>query len=233
MTKLFNGRETYITGYDISMLFEWNSLWLKPRLFQGVVWRLSWLFPVPRCWHLQRPFLERGMKNKIWVCGDILCLIFYLSIAIIRWEPNFWRDYCSPVSIYAPGIKIDYELLVSKSSWLGSKIWPLWKRPLIQGSFLLPIKRKKNHQYMHLFLLHVLVCFNFSEKYFWPQYMYPNLSPNNGYCWCPLVKLSHLGLEQLIYKCNRTPHHWNHQGKRNQDKWSYGCSLSKDDSKYI
>ena len=27
--------------------------------------------------------------------------------------------------------------------------------------------------------------------------MYPKLSPNNGYRWCPLVKLSHLGLEQL------------------------------------
>ena len=27
--------------------------------------------------------------------------------------------------------------------------------------------------------------------------MYPNLSPNNGLCWCPLGKLSYLGLEQL------------------------------------
>ena len=27
--------------------------------------------------------------------------------------------------------KIDYDLFVSKSSYLGSKIWPLWKRPLI------------------------------------------------------------------------------------------------------
>ena len=27
--------------------------------------------------------------------------------------------------------------------------------------------------------------------------MYPKLSPNNGYRWCPLGKLSHLGLEQL------------------------------------
>ena len=32
---------------------------------------------------------------------------------------------------YVPGIKNDYELLVSKSSKLGSKIWSLWKRPLI------------------------------------------------------------------------------------------------------
>ena len=35
------------------------------------------------------------------------------------------------------------------------------------------------------------------EKYFWPQYMYLTLSPNNGFCWCPLGKLFHLGLEQL------------------------------------
>ena len=50
---------------------------------------------------------------------------------------------------------------------------------------------------MHLFLLHVLVCFNFSEKSFWSQYMYLKMSPNNGFRWCPLGKLSHLGLEQL------------------------------------
>ena len=28
--------------------------------------------------------------------------------------------------------------------------------------------------------------------------MYPKLSPFNGYCWCQLGKLSHLGLEQLM-----------------------------------
>ena len=28
--------------------------------------------------------------------------------------------------------------------------------------------------------------------------MYPKLSPFNGYRWCALGKLSHLGLEQLI-----------------------------------
>ena len=37
----------------------------------------------------------------------------------------------------------------------------------------------------------------FSEKYFWPQYMYCKMSPNNGFRWCPLGKLSHMGLEQL------------------------------------
>ena len=37
----------------------------------------------------------------------------------------------------------------------------------------------------------------YSEKCFWPQYMYPKLSPNNGYRWCPLGKVYHLGLEQL------------------------------------
>ena len=37
----------------------------------------------------------------------------------------------------------------------------------------------------------------FSEKSFWPQYMYLTFSPNNGFRWCPVGKLSHLGLEQL------------------------------------
>ena len=116
MTELFNGREIDITGNDISMLFEWQSLRLKPRLSQGVVRRLPWLSPVPLLLDLPRPFLERGMTNKIWVCGDIVCLIFYLSIAIKRWELNFWGNYFSPVLLYVPEMKIDYELLVSKSS---------------------------------------------------------------------------------------------------------------------
>ena len=47
----------------------------------------------------------------------------------------------------------------------------------------------------------------FSEKYFWPQYMYLTLSPNNGFRWCPLVKLSHLGLEQLLCGCYNPPLH--------------------------
>ena len=51
----------------------------------------------------------------------------------------------------------------------------------------------------------------YSEKCFWPQYMYPRLSPNNGYRWCPLGKLSHLGMEQL-YLGNKLPHPTNRNG---------------------
>ena len=40
----------------------------------------------------------------------------------------------------------------------------------------------------------------YSEEFFWTQYMYPKFSPFNGYRWCPLGTLSHLGLEQL--NCN-------------------------------
>ena len=101
-TKIFNGRETDITSNDILMLFEWQSLRLKPRLSRGVVRSLPWLFPVPILWHLPIPFLERGMKNTIWVCGDIVCLIFCLSMAIKRWEPIFWRGNCSHVWLYLP-----------------------------------------------------------------------------------------------------------------------------------
>ena len=70
----------------------------------------------------------------------------------------------------------------------------------IRYLFLTYKPKKKPHQYIHLFLLLVLVCFNFSEKYFWPQYMYHKMSPNNGFRWCPLGKLSHLRLEQLLYE---------------------------------
>ena len=116
MTELFNGRETDITGNDNSWLFEWQLLLLKPRSSQGVVRRLPWLLPVPLLCYLPRPFLERGMMNTIWVCADIVCLLFCLAMAIIRWEPKCWRDNCSHVWLYVPGIKIDYDLFVSKSS---------------------------------------------------------------------------------------------------------------------
>ena len=116
MNELFNGRETGITSNYNSLIFEWQSLRLKTRLSQGVVCRLSWLFPVTLLWHLRRPFLERGTMNAIRVCVDIVCLLFCLSMAIIRREPIFWRDNCILVCIYVPGIKIDYELFVSKSS---------------------------------------------------------------------------------------------------------------------
>ena len=116
MTELFNGRETDITSNDNSFLFEWQPLQLNPRLSRGVIRRLPWLFPVPLLWHLPRPFLEFGMMNTIWVCGDIVCLLFYLSMAIIRWEPKFWCDNCSHVSLYVPGLKIDYELFILESS---------------------------------------------------------------------------------------------------------------------
>ena len=37
----------------------------------------------------------------------------------------------------------------------------------------------------------------YSEKGFWPQYMYRKLSPFNGWIWLTLGKLSHIGLERL------------------------------------
>ena len=105
MTELFNGRETDITGNYNSLLFEWQLLKLNPRLSRGSVRRLPWLLPVPLLWHLPRPFLEHGMMNTIWVYGDIVCLLFCLSLAIKRWEPIIFRDACSRVWLYVPGIK--------------------------------------------------------------------------------------------------------------------------------
>ena len=37
----------------------------------------------------------------------------------------------------------------------------------------------------------------YSEEYFWPQYMYHKMIPNNWFRWCPPGKLSHIGLEQI------------------------------------
>ena len=116
MTELFNGRETDITANDNLLLFEWQSLQLKSWLSRGFLRRLPLLFLVPLLWHLLRPFLKRGMMNTIWVCGDVVCLLFCLSMTIIRWEPSFWRDYWSHASLYVPGTNIAYELLVLKSS---------------------------------------------------------------------------------------------------------------------
>ena len=66
------------------------------------------------------------------------------------------------------------------------------------GYLFLSYKPKKTiNTFSSLFCMYWHVSI-FSEKSFWPQYMYLTLSPNNGFHWCPLGKLSHLGLEQLI-----------------------------------
>ena len=61
-----------------------------------------------------------------------------------------------------------------------------------------PKKRKKKpiNTCTNFFCMYLYVSI-YSEECFWPQYMYPKLSPFNGYRWWPLGKLSHLGLEQL------------------------------------
>ena len=66
MTKLFNGGETDITGYEKLLLFEWLSLQLEHRLSWGVVHCLTWLFPVPLLWQQPIP-TGCGMMNAIWV----------------------------------------------------------------------------------------------------------------------------------------------------------------------
>ena len=77
MTELFIGRETDITGNDISVIFEWQSLQLDTRLSRRVVCRLTWFFPVTLLWHLPRPFLERVMTNK-YEFVVILCAWYFI-----------------------------------------------------------------------------------------------------------------------------------------------------------
>ena len=96
MTELFNGGETDITGNDDLLLFECHLLWLKHRLSWEVIRCLTWLFPVPLLWQLPIP-LGRDMMNTIWVCGEIMCLLFCLSMSRKRWDPTFWSDNWSHV----------------------------------------------------------------------------------------------------------------------------------------
>ena len=110
MTGLLNGGEIYITGNDNFLTFEWQSLRLNRRFSQGFIFCLPWLFHVPLVWQLPIP-LGRGMMNTISVCCEIVCILFCLLMAIKRWEPNYWRNNCSHVWVYVPGIKIDYEIL--------------------------------------------------------------------------------------------------------------------------
>ena len=51
------------------------------------------------------------MQKKV---VHVLMVLFFNCHHKVR--ENFWRDYCSNASLYVPGIKIDYEVLVSKSS---------------------------------------------------------------------------------------------------------------------
>ena len=105
MTELLNGGGTGITGDENSLLFEWTYLRLKHRLSWGVLRCLPWLFPVPLLWKLSIPF-GCGMMNTIWVCGIVVCLLFFLLMAIKRWEPTFWSYKCSHVWVSVPGIKL-------------------------------------------------------------------------------------------------------------------------------
>ena len=124
MNELFSGGETYITVNDKSLLFEWQELRLTQQLSRGFVCCLLWLFPVPVLWRLPIP-LKRGTMNAIWVCGCVACLLFCLSMVIKSWESNVLHNNCSHVWVYEPRTKIDYELFVSISYYIGSKIWPL------------------------------------------------------------------------------------------------------------
>ena len=110
MTEIFNGRGIYITINDNLLIFEWVTFWLKQSLSQGVVRCLTWLFPVPLLWRLPIPLKHRTM-NAIWVCGLFVCLLFYLLMAIKRWDPTFWRDNFSHVWFSVPGIKLITRIL--------------------------------------------------------------------------------------------------------------------------
>ena len=110
ITESFNGGGTGITGDEKQFLFEWLSLRLKHRLSRGVVRFLPWFFPVPLLWRWTIPF-GRGMMNEIWVCGGIVCLLFFLFMANKRWETTFWRDNCSNVWVSLPGIKLSMSFL--------------------------------------------------------------------------------------------------------------------------
>ena len=65
------------------------------------------------------------------------------------------------------------------------------------GYLFLTFKPKKNINTCTTFFCMYWYVSIYSEDCFWPQYMYPKLSPNNTNRLCPLGKLSHLGLEQL------------------------------------
>ena len=83
MTELFNGGGIDITGNYNLLIFEWNLLRLNHRLSRWVLLCLPWFFPVPLLWWLTVP-LKRGMMNAIWVCGAVVCLLFFF-----RWPSKY------------------------------------------------------------------------------------------------------------------------------------------------
>ena len=79
-----------------SLLFEWLSLQLNHRLSRGFFSCLPWLFPVPLLLRLTISFVS-GMMNVIWACVGVVCLLFYLLMAIKRLEKTLCCDNCSHV----------------------------------------------------------------------------------------------------------------------------------------
>ena len=76
MTELFNVGGTDITVDYNSCLCEWMSWRLKHRLSRGVNNCLHRLFPVSLLWRLPISF-GCGMMNEIWVCGGVVCMLFF------------------------------------------------------------------------------------------------------------------------------------------------------------
>ena len=105
MTELFNGGGTGITSDDNSLIFELLPLLSNHCLSQEVFFCLPWLFPVPLLWRLPITF-GRGIMNEIWVCGGVVCLLFFLLMDNKRWDPIFWRGNCIHVFISVAEIKL-------------------------------------------------------------------------------------------------------------------------------
>ena len=137
MTKLFNVGETYIIGDYNPLIFELLSLRLEHQLSWGVVCCLSWLLPVTLWWQRPIPF-GRGMTNEIWVCGGVVCLLFCFLIVYQKMRANYLAQQLHSCLSFSTNNKIGYEIFVSISSWLGSKIWPVRRRILIYWTYILP-----------------------------------------------------------------------------------------------
>ena len=97
-TESFNGRGTYITGDDNSLLFEWLSLLLKYRLSRGVFCK-----ELDECW--QNKDSWGGLINELFnggrtcITGDEKSLLFEwiylqlnhrLSLGVVRCLPWFF-----------------------------------------------------------------------------------------------------------------------------------------------
>ena len=128
--------------------------------------------------------------NHLWTRHDEYnmslwwCYVPYILLVDVHQKvrSNFLAQQLQSCLIFSTRNKIGYELFVSISPQLGSKIWTVWKSHwfTVQISYLKTKMYNRKINTSTTFCCLYWYISIYSEKCFWLQYMYSKLSRFNG-----------------------------------------------------